>query len=82
MTNERHFSCYVMFFVMVQLCFACKAPNSSFVFPNNRGKVFKWMNILGFEDVPGKMQSFATVIFPPRTYSLMERLPLLVVLSL
>ena len=33
-------------------CIACQARNPSFVFPAERSLKFKWMNILGLEDVP------------------------------
>ena len=46
-------------------CIACQARNPSFVFPSERSLKFKWMNILGLEDVPHARAKLCPLHFPP-----------------
>ena len=46
-------------------CIVCQAKNPSFQLPADRSEKFKWMNILGLEDVPHPQAQLCPLHFPP-----------------
>ena len=47
-------------------CFVCNEKKSSYhSFPKERSELFRWMNLLGLEDVPGPYSRLCSLHFRP-----------------